>query len=103
MSKCTIFQDIYADKPFYRPIDEALTRIKTGKSKNKIQEIRATWDEAKQDALKRQLPSVCFSGEFSERFDDKLIKHSGFIVLDFDKVQDIDVKMAEICGKPFVY
>lgn len=103
MSKCTIFQTIYADKPFYRPIDEALERIRVGKSKIKIEEIRATLDKEKADALKRQLPSVCFSGEFSARYDDKLIKHSGFLILDFDNVQDIDVKMGDICTHPFVY
>jgi hypothetical protein len=100
---CTIFQDIYADKPFYVEVDKALQRIKTGKSRLKIEEIRTAMDKNKQEALKKQLPSVCFSGKFSERQDDKLIEHSGFLILDFDNVEDIDVKMAQMQGYEFVY
>lgn len=99
----TIFQNIYAEKPFYTTVDQALERIKTGKSKARIEELRDTLDAGKADSLKRQLPSVCFSGKFIEREDEKIIEHSGFIVLDFDKVQDVDVKMADICQHPFVY
>ena len=35
---------------------------------------------------KKELPVVCFSGEFASRSDDALFEHSGFIVLDFDHV-----------------
>lgn len=100
----TIFRNIYDKEPFYTTIDKALERIKTGKSKIRIDEIRRTIDKGKADMLKRQLPSVCFSGKFSEeRKDESLIEHSGFIVLDFDEVEDIGVKMAEMSEKPFVY
>jgi hypothetical protein len=99
----TIFKNIFDPQPYYTSIDKALERIKTGKSQFKIQEIRSTIDKEKADTLKRQLPSVCFSGKFTRRTDDGLLEHSGFIVLDFDNVDAIDEKMAEICEHPFVY
>jgi hypothetical protein len=99
----TIFENIYSDKPHYITVNQALQRIKAGKSKSKIDEIRSTLDKSKADTLKRQLPSVCFSGKFTERKDEKLIEHSGFLVLDFDNVDDIDVKMADLQGYDFVY
>lgn len=36
-----------------------------------------------------QFDYVCFSGTFSSRKNDSLKKHSGFICIDFDHVQDI--------------
>ena len=49
------------------------------------------------------MPSVCFSGKFSSRTDDGLIEHSGFVVLDFDKVYEIGELMAKLTTYEFVY
>lgn len=85
----TIFENIYSDKPNYKHVAYALDRIKNGKSKFRIEQIRSTLDKDKADLLKRQLPSVCFSGKFGpERTDESLIQHSGFLVLDFDNMGD---------------
>ncbi len=65
-------------------IDGALERIKIGKSKELIDKIRSESDKEIQNDLKKSLPCVMFSGKFGERKDTALIKHSGFIVLDFD-------------------
>ena len=67
----------------------ALQRIQEGKSKSLIKRIRSG-DKSK----KKELPIVCFSGEFSSRNDDALFEHSGFIVLDFDHVNVKEVKKA---------
>lgn len=103
MSKCTIFENIFATEPKYISIDIALERIRAGKSRSKVEEIRATLDKEKIQELKKQLPSVCFSGIFTKRLDNHISEHSGYLVLDFDHVEDIEVKMAELAGFPFVY
>jgi hypothetical protein len=103
MEQCTIFENIYADKPNFISIDAALARIRDGRSKAKIEEIRQAYDKEKADAIKRQLPSVCFSGLFSKRHDNCLTEHSGFLVLDFDNVNDISEKMAELAQYDFIY
>ena len=43
---------------------------------------------------KKELPVVCFSGEFASRADDALFEHSGFIILDFDHVDVNQTKRA---------
>ena len=70
-------------------IPTALQRIQQGKSKSLIKKIRSG-DKSK----KKELPIVCFSGEFSSRSDDALFEHSGYIILDFDHVKVGEVKKA---------
>lgn len=73
-------------------VDDALLRIKNGKSQLKIIEIRNEADQERQQKLKLSLPSVTFSGTFSSRNDDGLIQHSGFICLDFDHTNVLEKK-----------
>lgn len=42
----------------------------------------------KDSAIKKRLPAVTISGEFKYRKSTGLIRHSGLICLDFDKVED---------------
>lgn len=100
----TIFKNIYNKEPNYITVELALERIKTGRSKLMVEEIRNTLDKEKADTLKRNLPSVCFSGKFgANRQDVDLIEHSGFIVLDFDNVEELRDKQTEIISNKFVY
>ena len=99
----TIFSNIFDKKPNYISVDSALNRIKIGKSKDKVEEIRKQLDKERANKLKCNLPSVCFSGKFEERIDTKIISHSGFIVLDFDGVEDLQKRKSEIKQYDFVY
>jgi hypothetical protein len=100
----TIFKNIYDKEPHYISVAAALNRIKTGKSRNRIEEIRQVLDKEKADSLKRQLPSICFSGKFgADRKDESLIEHSGYMVLDFDDLHDVSEKAASLIENDFVY
>src|SRR4051812_40386661 len=102
----TIYRDIYsktAADAYYITIDAALARISDGKSKARTEALRATADEEKQASMKKLHPSVCFSGKFTDREDDKLVEHSGFLIMDFDEVEDISELMATMAGQDFVY
>ena len=86
----TIFKNIKdKDSPHYIDVHKALSRIEKGSSRDTVEKVRS--GEA---SLKTSLPVVCFSGEFTQRYDDKLSEHSGLIVLDFDKVDADQTKMA---------
>lgn len=87
----------------YYEIDTILAGIKNGKIQSQLDEIRNEKDEKKKKDLKKMLPCILFSGKFSERADKKIIEHSGFCVLDFDKVENVNEKKAEIMTFPFVY
>tara|TARA_R100001480_G_scaffold154659_1_gene160714 strand:- start:293 stop:2707 length:2415 start_codon:yes stop_codon:yes gene_type:complete len=86
MSKIvTIFKDINSTtSPFFRDVEVILKRIKEGASKDLIKSIRSEQNKSKRNELKKQLPSICFSGKFNKRSDVSLLEHSGLICLDFD-------------------
>lgn len=85
----TIFKDILSvNDPKYITVDTALQRIREGKSKAKVEEIRTCLDKEKRNKLKNNLPCVVFGGSFGRRAENALIQASGFMVLDFDNVED---------------
>src|SRR5882724_12351115 len=77
-----------------------LEAIRTGgkKLRGQVQEIRAIMqreltahgDEKRAkraiDLLKKQIPGVLWSGQFSQRANDKLVSHSGLLCADLDSV-----------------
>jgi len=84
-SNITIFKNIKdTSTPFHREVEAILLRIKNGKSKGLVKQIRAEKRKLERNELKKQLPAICFSGTFTKRTDASLIKHSGLICLDFD-------------------
>ena len=85
MTKITIFKNIReTDTPFHRDVTLILERIKNGKSKDLVKKIRAERVKTERNELKKDLPSICFSGIFKKRADQYLEQHSGLICLDFD-------------------
>jgi hypothetical protein len=100
----TIFKNIFSKEPNYISVEAALKRIQEGKSKKTVEEIRNTLDKEKANKIKLNLPSVCFSGKFgADRTDVQLVKHSGYIVLDFDNIFELREKQTEIISNPFIY
>ena len=90
----TIFKNITsATAPYYRDVSVVVERIKKGTSKALIERIRPITEKHQRDVLKAQLPSICFSGTFSQRNNKSLIEHSGLICVDFDKFPDFDTLM----------
>tara|TARA_R100000734_G_scaffold19103_1_gene18121 strand:+ start:2140 stop:3924 length:1785 start_codon:yes stop_codon:yes gene_type:complete len=87
--KVSIASNLFDTKIHEIGVDKALQRIKNGSSKETVDLIRSG-----DKALKQKLPIVLFSGMFSERKDNSLQRHSGFIVMDFDNLNDVqDAKM----------
>ena len=81
----TIFKNITdTATPFHVGIDIVLDRIRNGKSKELVTQIRKEKNKSERNDLKKQLPSICFSGKFSKRADNSILEHSGLICLDFD-------------------
>lgn len=81
----TLFKNIKdTTAPFHVEVEDVFNRIKAGRYKDLIKSIRQEKDKTKRNLLKRDLPAICFSGEFRKRSDDDLLSHSGYICLDFD-------------------
>lgn len=102
----TVYRNIWnkkANEAHYISVDQALERIKSGRSKQMITDLRSMIDTERSKELKKGLPCVLFSGKFTDRKDECLQEHSGFIVLDFDHVEQLRDKQTEIISQPFVY
>ena len=103
----TIFKNIReTSTPFYRNIDLILDRIKDGKSRDLVKSIRSENDKIQRNELKKMLPAICFSGEFTKREDKSLVNHSGFICLDFDnynKFKDMQDDKSRLSKDKYVY
>jgi hypothetical protein len=83
----SVFKNLLKSKdvPYIVPLFKCLERIRVGKSKDIIDEIRNSGSKEEADLIKRNLPCILFSGEFKERNKNGLISHSGMMVVDFDK------------------
>lgn len=85
----TIFKDLFESKdvPYYVSLEKVINRIKNGDSIELINKIRSSKNKVEVDTLKKSLPCILFNGTFSERNSSSLIKHSGLMIVDFDKYQ----------------
>jgi hypothetical protein len=91
----SIFKDLFKSSgvPYIYPIDKALERIRIGKSKEVVDKIRLAQSKEERNELKKKLPSILFAGEFSERSIKGLVKHSGYMIIDFDNFESEEAMM----------
>lgn len=100
--ECSVWEGVtdaaYKETRRIITIPELFTIIRGNDYKIVIERIRAEPDKAKRDELKKVLLSaVTVSGTFGERRTTGLIRHSGFICMDFDGMSD--GKIAQIKSK----
>lgn len=74
--------------PFHVDVNVAIDRIKNGKSKELVEDVRKETEKNARNEKKKKLPAICFSGTFSKRADNAIIEHSGIICIDFDGFRD---------------
>ena len=100
--KVSVFNSITkTDNPAYASIFTIADKIKTGGDQREY--IASLREMPLEDYKKgkRKLPLILFTGEFNKRSIDGLIKHNGAMILDFDKVKDLDKLREEIESKPY--
>ena len=78
--------------------------VKTGAYSGLIDTVKKEKDKKKRQKLKSSiLPYVTISGTFEPRKDEGLIKHSGFICMDIDGIEDVDDAFSKIKDDPYTY
>lgn len=112
----TLFKDLTdINNPYRLDIQNILLRIKNGKSKDTIEEIRNKFKKGEDvEVLKKSLPFVVFSasntkevtsertGKQTHREDKCVTEHSGYFVLDFDKC-DVGQKIDQLKKDPYIF
>lgn len=103
----TYFKSINdTNTPYYRDLDIAIDRIKSGSSMLIVNRVRSETDKEKRNNIKKTLPAILFSGKFSRRADNAILEHSGIICIDFDGFKDnqsLHIKKEELCNDRYSY
>lgn len=85
-------------------IDEFIRKIQEGYWQDLILKLRTLKNKDEQDAFKRKLPMVTVSGLFAPpRSDKSITKHSGFIQIDLDKLEDVEDTKSFLYTDEYVY
>ena len=86
---------------------EALEGIKTGRWQDGVLDVRerlkTAETKADRSAIKKQVPNFTVSGTFGNRKDDSLIKHSGYIAIDLDYVDELPAVRQKLQTDRYVY
>ena len=98
----SIAETLYTNDIHHIGLEYALERIATGKTKEKVEELRSL-DSSERGRVKKNLPIVMFSGTFTGRKDELLKDHSGYIVLDFDNLDNVEQAKQSIGSDKYVY
>ena len=100
----TIFKNYQDTKnPIYMPIEKVLNGIKDCKAQALVDKLKSIVDAEERRQFKKTFPCILFSGTFSERRDSALLEHSGFVVLDWDGLDDVEAKKEELKQHLFLY
>jgi len=82
-------------------LDQFLQDVKNGKWQTQVERVRQTQDPEQ----KKSVPLVTVSGQFKERNASGIISHSGFICIDIDGIEP--VQMVDVANKlwtdPYTY
>jgi predicted P-loop ATPase len=97
----TFYNSIYSNTSINTDLPSLLKAIKDGSWKEITEQYRANPDP---EMKRNKFPAVTISGIFpDERKAAKLEKHSGFIAIDFDDVEDIDHARSELYADEYTY
>jgi len=119
MNTVTVFENILSiANPRIVTLDAVLRAIRDGKYKDKVEMIRQCDNDEDRRLLKSNLPCVLFSGEFNKpitkqspsgkeyvsyRDDKSITKHSGFVPIDIDGIDNIEDVKESLSTDQFIY
>jgi hypothetical protein len=115
MPNVTLFKNITDTcNPILQPLGSVLSYIKDGRWKDKVEAVRNCTDESLIPQLKSELPCILYAGEFTLkvkndkgadtcRKDECLTKHSGYVPIDIDDIDNIDEVIEELKKDQFIY
>jgi predicted P-loop ATPase len=84
-------------------IDNFLEGIRSGRWQDIALEVRNAPNKEVRDLIKKKAPLVTISGSFAERKVEGLRKHSNFIAIDIDNLDDPDATKKRIQNDQYIY
>ena len=104
MPKVSVFLNVKeVNNPSSIELDDFLVMTKDGTWEDAVTRVRVEKSKDRRDEMKRALPTVTMSGEFSSRNEQGMIKHSGYICMDLDDVDDIEKTQQLLENDRYVY
>jgi len=97
------YSSIYTKHADSFELSSFLEGVRTGKWQDIVLQVRATPDKAERDKLKKSAPLVTVSGQFSDRKDDALKEHSGFIAIDIDNIDNPEEAKKLVQADSYIY
>lgn len=77
--------------------------IKNGRWQDQVLYIRTIQDKKERSKEKQKCPLVTISGSFHERKDAAIRKHSGFIAIDIDEIDNAETAKDLVAEDPYIY
>lgn len=104
-TRFSLYKNLYTEKPDLDiDINELYEIIKFGFLRKEIKELRRRTDmETRKDMKKSILPAVTLSGQFDERNETGLIKHSGLLQIDFDASDNYDELFKKVTSDTYTF
>jgi hypothetical protein len=101
----SVFRSATDAKPMQsESIEAVLAGIRDGRWEKPVQRVRETLARDGEEAYKKakkSLAALTFAGEFFKRANGALGKHSGYICLDIDDVEDLDEVRKRVWADPY--
>jgi predicted P-loop ATPase len=97
------YKNIYDKQDVDIDIQGFLENIRTGKWQDIVLDVRSCENKEERDKKKKSAPLVTVSGSFSDRKDEALRAHSGFIAIDIDNIDNPEETKKIIAADPYIY
>lgn len=104
MATISVFRNIgEVVNPIKWDLVQYLEDTRDGMWKDIVNQCRNIKDYEEQKAFKKTMPTTTLSGEFDYRSDDKIKKHSGYIAMDLDDLENPQRIKAILAEDRYVY
>lgn len=108
MNNITFYSNAFGTESVEVNLNDILKAIKAGKWRDKVEHYRKLIVNGKNDISDKykrsQVPGFTASGRFPKtRKASELEKHSGYIAMDFDDIEDLEIFASEIYADDYTY
>lgn len=102
-TKISYYKNTFAKDSEDKDLAFFLKGVRDGAWQDHVLSVRVCEDEEKKKELKRKSPLVRISGSFAGQKDSDIRKHSGYIAIDIDKIDNPNTTKEQLVKDPYIY